>query len=158
MIDLERHHRPNRAINLVAMINIIFLLLIFFMIAGTVEKFEILQVDPPQAKSGKLLDEGPVKIILGRYEEVLFNDELVSAEQVPALLSAQLKDNPNKVISLKADAALDATKLIATLDQIKAAGGRNVSLETQSMAASSSGNTQATYNTQAASNAQGAAP
>ncbi len=132
MIDFPRtEKRYVRQASLVPLIDISMFLLIFFMIAGTVEKFEILPLNPPEAASGKLLDEGHLTILLGTHDEIIVGDELVEFRDLPQVLKQQLQANPNKVISLKADARTPAGQAIALMDQIKLAGGRNVSLITQ---------------------------
>lgn len=120
-----------RQASLVPLIDVSMFLLIFFMIAGTVEKFEILPIDPPQAASGKLLDEGHLTILLGSHDEIIVGDDLVEFERLQLVLKQQLQANPNKVITLKADARVPAGRAIAVMDQIKLAGGQNLSLVTQ---------------------------
>ena len=130
-MELERNKKPTREPSLIPMINIIFLLLIFFMIAGNVEKFEIIPLAPPIAKSGKLLEEGKIVVLMGRYDELIINDEMVDMASFVDTLAGVLKDNPEKVITLKADADIPATNMIAIMDKIKEAGGKNVSLIVQ---------------------------
>ena len=131
-MNFERSAARSRQVSMLALINVIFVLLTFFLIAGTIEKFEIIPVDVPIARNSKLIDEGPIVIVLGRHEEVLVGEDLVTPDQVTPLLRGLLKDRPERVITIKADGTLSAVTLIDTLDRVKAAGGRNVSLATQS--------------------------
>jgi len=133
MIDVEitRVRRKIRPITVVSLIDIVFVVILFFIVAGHVEKFAIIPVDLPKAESGQLLDEGPVVVLLGRYDEILINDELYNASQVVAVMQDQLKINPDRIITIKADANLDANKLVDFLESVKQAGGRNISLVTQ---------------------------
>mgnify|MGYP000676843875 CR=1 FL=1 len=131
-MDIERSKQLNREINLVPLINVIFMLLIFFLMAGSIQKFEIIQVDLPIANSGKVLDEGHLVIVLGKYDEVLLNDELIDLKDLPAKAGKLLKDNPRKIISLKADAKLEAKRVIDIMNLLREAGGQNLSLVTQS--------------------------
>lgn len=132
-MNFERGESKSRAVSLIAMINVVFLLLIFFLVAGTVQKFDIIPIEVPVAESGRKLDEGQVVIVLGRYEEVLIEDELVAMESFVPTLSAYLADNPGKIISLKADSRLPASRLLMVMDKIKEAGGRNLSLVTRKL-------------------------
>lgn len=132
MVAIQRTNRRNHEISLVPLINVVFLLLIFFLVAGTLTKFEIVPIDPPEADSGKILDEGHIVILLGKYQEIIIGDELVDKEDIIPIVSKSLKNYPEKVITLKADAGLPASALIEVMDLVKAAGGRNLSLVTQS--------------------------
>ena len=109
-------------------------LLIFFMVAGSIEKFEIIPVDPPVAQSGKLMDEGHIVILLGRHGEIIVGDDIVPMEEMQKMLAPSLQANPNKVVTIKADATVPANRMIEVMDAIKAAGGKNLSVVTQSKA------------------------
>ena len=132
-MNIPRSKPRIKEISMVPLINVVFLLLIFFLVAGTVEKFDIVQVGLPMADSGQILDEGHLLIILGRFDEIIVNDELVMRQDVSQALTKQLRHNPDRIITIKADSALQANKLIAMMDMIKAAGGKNISLITQTM-------------------------
>lgn len=129
----EREQLPLRPISVVPLIDIIFMLMVFFVLAGTIERFDVVPVDVPFAESGKLLEDGHVFVLLGSHEEVIVNDEMMALEQLTPALSVLLKDNPERVITLKADSRLPAKRMIDVMNMIKAAGGRNLSLVTQRM-------------------------
>lgn len=130
-VDFGEEKKSPRMITLIPLINIIFLLLIFFLVAGSIEKLDIIPVDVPAAKSGKLMDEGHITILLGRYDEVIVNDELVDEAMLPDKLETLLENNPERVITLKTDSSLPSKKMIDVMNAIKAAGGVNLSLVTQ---------------------------
>ena len=134
-MDIERSKQLSREITMLPLINIIFLLLIFFLIAGTVQKFEVIDVVVPVADSGKILEEGPIVVVLGQYDEVLLNDELIKLSELKPRVMQLLKDsqNPNRLITLKADARMQAERMIGVMNQLRDAGGKNLSLVTQSL-------------------------
>ncbi len=130
--NFSRRRQAPRNAGLVPLIDVALFLLIFFMVAGTIEKFEIIPIDVPEAASGKLLDEGHIVILIGTRDEIVIDDELITLEELQGHLKPQLESNPNKVITVKADANIPAVRMIAVMDIIKLAGGRNLSLVTQS--------------------------
>jgi biopolymer transport protein ExbD len=133
-MEFPRTHRKVIIISLIPLIDVSIFLLIFFMLAGSIEKFEIIPVDPPVAQSGKLMDEGHITIVLGRHDEILVGDDIVTQDGLKAALAPELGDNPNKVITVKADATVTANRVIDVMDAIKMAGGKNLSIVTQSKA------------------------
>jgi biopolymer transport protein ExbD len=130
-LEFKRTNKRTVDISLVPMIDVAMFLLIFFMLAGTMERFEVLDVSPPQAANSKLLDEGHLLILVGKNQEVVLGDEYVDLKTLAERLKPELGGNPNKVITIKADANLSATTMIKVMDAVKAAGGRNISLVTQ---------------------------
>ena len=131
-IEIARSRKKMKPISLIPLINVIFMLLFFFLVAGSLEKFEIVQVDLPRADSGQMLDQGHIIIVLGRHDEILMNDELIGPADLRPNLEQQLKHNRDRLISIKADSQLPAARMIEMMNLIKAAGGRNISMFTQS--------------------------
>ena len=131
-MEFERTYSKRVEVSLIPLIDVSIFLLIFFMLAGTVEKFEIVPIDPPTAQSGKLMDEGHVVVMLGKHDEIIVGDEIVEMDQMLAKLAPDLKANPNKIVTIKADAAVPANRVIDLMEDIKKAGGKNLSIVTQS--------------------------
>jgi len=130
MVDIPRGRNKVKEPGLIPMINVVLLLLVFFMVAGSIEKFDALPVNVPVAKNGKRLSEGQVIIILGSQKEIVVNDDFVQPEHFMKTIKDQLDESPGKVISLKADEHLPASFMISIMNQIKEAGGTNISLIT----------------------------
>lgn len=131
-LNFPRNRKKMRAIGIIPLIDIAMFLLIFFIVAGTLEKFEIIPITPPVAESGRLMDEGHIMILLGSREEIVINDELSDLKAMEADVKKQLAANPNKIITVKADAGIPAVRMIQVMDRIKNAGGKNLSIVTQS--------------------------
>lgn len=131
-IDFARRTRKPRPITVISLIDVMFVLLLFFMIAGHLEKVPVVKVDLPHADAGQLLDEGPIEVLLGKYGEMIINDTPLDETQLRTELKRQLMVNPERVITIKADQHLEANKLVAFMEAVSAAGGKNLSLVTQS--------------------------
>ena len=132
MIDINRSKQLLKEINMIPLINLVFLLLIFFLVSGTIEKFDVIPLEIPVADSGKVLDEGHIVVVLGQYDEVILNDELTTIDALGGQVKALLENNPRKIISLKADSRMLASRLVRVMDIMREAGGNNMSLITQS--------------------------
>lgn len=130
-IYFERHTKRGKNFWRIPMINVIFLLLIYVVIGGNMDGFEVLKVDVPVAESSEELNAGRLMIVLGKYDEILVNDELIMPEEVDATLQKAIAAHPGMSISVKADSRMAAPKLIDMLEKIKAAGGTNLTLATQ---------------------------
>lgn len=129
----ERTPRKTIFISLVPLIDVSIFLLIFFMLAGSIQKFEVIQVQPPASQTSKQMGEGHIVVLLGRHDEIIINDEIMDMVAMQALLSSDLKDHPHKVVTVKADATVAANKVIDVMDAIKIAGGKNLSIVTQAV-------------------------
>ena len=130
--------RKKRRITMVPLINVVFMLVFFFLIAGHLETVTVLDVEVPEADAGQLLDEGPIQLVLGKREEILLNDTLLLQEDFSAAIAQELAVNPERVITIKADAQLEANRLVQFMEQIEDAGGKHISVVTQAPAGAAS--------------------
>jgi biopolymer transport protein ExbD len=133
MIEMERHLKPVKEISLIPLINVIFLLLIYFMVVGAVERFDILDVNPPLAESSEELDQGTLVIILGRNDEVVVNDDWVAFNEIEPKVKEFLAHNKDRIITVKADAKLEAQKLVRLIELIRKTGAKHITIATQVM-------------------------
>lgn len=133
-MDFPRTKRKRIEISLIPLIDVSMFLLIFFMVSGTVEKIDLIPIEPPVSQHGNMMDEGHVLVLLGSHDEIILNDELVTMEEMQKNLTPELSANPNKVVTVKADAVVPANRMIEVMDAIKAAGGHHLSILTQSIA------------------------
>ena len=131
MIEIERQSKPIKEISLIPLINVVFLLLIFFLVAGSLDRYEVLSVDPPVASAGEEINQGPIVVVMGRYDEMLVDDDLITKEELGKAIEKRLKLRPDRLITVNADARMDADRLIEALDEINNAGGKNLTIATQ---------------------------
>lgn len=127
-----RKSKKMHSINLIPLINVVFLLLIFFLVAGRLEQQDLIAVDIPEAESGKLVERGEITVLMGLDGNIIVDDTLIPVEDVSKLVGEKLTDFPKAVITLKADAGLESSEMLKVLQAIQQAGGVNVSLVTQS--------------------------
>ncbi|MBT5968437.1 MAG: biopolymer transporter ExbD [Nitrospina sp.] len=102
MIKFQKTERDTFSLDLVPMINIVFLLLIFFMLTSTAMK-SVLGVDLPEASSSTEISGKNLVIKINKDGVLELGDQVINSE----LLSEQLKDkfslNENEIVEIHAD-------------------------------------------------------
>lgn len=115
--------------NLIPLINIVFLMLIFFMIAGQIEATMPLKVTPPAAGNEQSHQEADFTIFIDADGRLAFENELLSLEELTLTLrQQQIKDAH---LALKADADLAVSRLSPVIDLLRETGAAQVTLYTQ---------------------------
>lgn len=142
MRRLPRPAPKPRGENTIALINIVFLMLIFFLIAGTlappmegdvelIRAADARSVEPPRAlfvtEKGVLKYEGRETTPETYLEKK--RAEGTGAEQSVTNIEADTPIGPE--VKLAADGRLPATKLIEVIDQLKAAGAGKIAVITE---------------------------
>ncbi len=117
-------------IDMVPMINFAFLLLIFFMLAGTLVPAQKMPIDPPRSALATPADPSGNVLLLAADGRAGFAGELLPEAELPARIAQWHKEHPQESLRVKADAAVDATRVINILQRLRAAGIEHVSLLT----------------------------
>lgn len=120
---------PETGENLIPLINVIFLLLIFFMLAGQMALPSPFPVQPPAARLG-VEPEGEPKLLIAADGRLALNGEPVTLEALPARLKAAGvgRDRP---LRIKADGALSSERLLGVGRRLREAGVDRVTLITR---------------------------
>ncbi len=76
-------------INITPLIDVVFLLLIFFMVSTTFERQSQVKVELPQATTEEIVDQSaPLQLTINRNGDYFINGLAVGSQQLPALRNA----------------------------------------------------------------------
>jgi biopolymer transport protein ExbD len=126
--------------NMVPLINVVFLMLIFFMVAGQIQKSDPVKVSPPSSTNTlRQAVDAPVQLVMGANGVLFLNDDVIAIEALaPAISSLQIAWQSSDIarshefsVQLKADGETDLGHIKPIFNQLKAAGVRKVHLSTQ---------------------------
>lgn len=111
-----------------SMADIIFLLLIFFMVTTIFKLEEGLPISLPRAESGADQDrERLVHIWADRYSRISINDKLVNLDNVNAIIAGRLADNRGLIVAFNIDQRTRYGLVSQIIEQLKEANAVNVS-------------------------------
>lgn len=121
--------RPEPSV--VPLVNVVFLLLVFFMLVGKLASPEPLDIDPPRSLSGKDDTRQAVKVLLTRERRIAIDRTVVPESELSARIAAILTDRPSASFQIKVDANADAVWMIGVLESLRAAGIDRLTLLTE---------------------------
>ena len=122
--------------NMIPLINIVFLMLIFCMIAGQLTASELITIQPPTSQQQSPIEEHDAVLLISATAELALDDALVEANALTDSLQRKIADSKDPQtfkLLVKTDANVMATELTDLLKQVRAAGILKVSLATQSL-------------------------
>jgi biopolymer transport protein ExbD len=121
-------------VNLTPLIDVVFLLLIFFMVSTTFEHQSRIQIELPEATASPVeVDEDSIEIIIdaqGRYfigEEQVVNTEL---KTLKSAISKAVGERETAPVTIRADAKTPHQAVITALDATSQLGLTHISLAT----------------------------
>lgn len=130
-MEFEGRSRIHTELNIAPLIDVVFLLLVFFMLTSTLITQEGIEVALPGSSQSDEIEQSPIEIALTKAGEIFLNGKSSTKENLTSELQVLLAHDVSSPIVLKSDATLDVQRLISTMDLIRKAGGTNISLATK---------------------------
>ena len=115
------------------LINVVFLLLIFFMLAGQLTAGAPFKVTPPvsrQAAAAERPASAPreAAVLVAADGRLALNGQPMDPAALKAAVSADLAQHPDLPVNLKADGAAEAAAVVAVMETLRDAGVRRLQL------------------------------
>lgn len=129
-MEFEGRARIHSHLDIAPLIDIVFLLLVFFMLTSTFMVPEAIELELPESSSATVTDITPIIVSLDQTGQLALNGERIEQEQLRGAIEALLKQDADSAITLKSDARTEVQQLLAVMDEIRAAGGTDVALAT----------------------------
>ncbi|MEX2449314.1 MAG: biopolymer transporter ExbD [Rhodospirillales bacterium] len=123
----NKARRRRSVINLTPLIDVVFILLIFFMLASALEQWNAVELDAPEHGTTQSSPDGAVLIEIQK-DGLQVESRRVSPEALSRRVREQVKRKPGQRFLIRPDAGVPLQKAIDAIDLIAAAGSRNVSL------------------------------
>jgi biopolymer transport protein ExbD len=131
-MQFEGSRRSSHVPNLTPLIDIVFLLLIFFMLTSHFVREDSLDIELPEAESGQQLDERKsIEIIINAQGQWLYKDELIDAERLKQVLPDDLSKRLEKRVRIRGDKVSDLGSAVTLLDIAREAGATGVDIVTE---------------------------
>ena len=134
--------RPRRkaTINIISLVDVVFLLLIFFTVTATFMDQPALKIDLPEAgaEPPDIEDPEPMTVYLTKEGELYFGDKPVRLDDLPELIREGLTKRNTKHLSIKADREVIHGKVIEVMDLARRNGVELVTIATQKRPAETS--------------------
>lgn len=120
------------ALDLTPMIDVVFLLLIFFLTTAQLSQMASAPVTLPQenGNADELLESSGLVVNVTADGSIIILENTVVAADIPALAKVALAQDPTAIPVIRADRSAAATQLNAVMDGLRTGGFRNVRVAT----------------------------
>jgi biopolymer transport protein ExbD len=134
-LKFQRHQADEINVNLTPLIDVVFLLLIFFMVSTTFTRETQLEVDLPQAdNTAEVSAERPVEVVITAEGEYRVNGQGLVNAQARTLRTALAKaaaDNFELPLTISADARTPHQAVVTAMDVAGGLGFTKLSITTR---------------------------
>ncbi len=134
---MRRHRHTDRLngdseINLTPMLDIVFIMLIFFVVTTSFVKESGIEVNRPAAQTAERRDQGNILIAITPGGEIWIDKRPVDIRAIRAVVERLVAENPEGGVIIQGDREAEIGLLVKVMDQVRKAGVVNVSIAASS--------------------------
>jgi biopolymer transport protein ExbD len=129
-----RFRRPGQLrinIDIAPLVDVIFLLVIFFAVSTTFLESSGLKLQLPESSATTEREVKEIAVFLDADGAVVFEDETVTHEQLGTRLQQTLEESERKIVVLRADTGTPHGKVVEIMDLIKDSGAEALTVATR---------------------------
>jgi len=112
------------------LIDMVFILLIFFMVTTTFVKDMQLELNRPSAASASLASTKVLRVYIDNSNEIYIDNQAVKLWAVQSKLRDLLRTSTEKSVLVITDGEIPVNTLIDVIDEIKMSGAKDVAVST----------------------------
>ncbi len=130
MSRMRRHRRSeaDSEVNLTPMLDVVFILLIFFIVTASFVKESGIDVNRPDAATAQKKDKANILIAISKNNQIWIQRRRVDIRAVRANVERLRAENPQGSVVIQADAESENGVFVKVMDQAKLAGAPNIAI------------------------------
>ena len=131
MINVRNSIRMGRKevdINMSPLIDLVFLLLIFFMVTTSFVRETGIDVQRPSASTATITENGNILVAVSSEGTIHFDGRKIDIRSLRSHITRALSENPEGSVVIVADKVSYTGKVIQVMDQCRLAGAKRVSV------------------------------
>ena len=134
-MHFRRRLSPNANVDLIPMIDVVFQLVVFFMVSSTFVMTPGIALDLPESSSSEPVVIDRIVVTVAAQDEVYLNRDRVSLEELDAMLAtmreqAEASDGGAQSAIIEADSEVPYETIVSVLDVMRRNGYRGIALRT----------------------------
>lgn len=128
-MEFKRFTRKPKQMGLTSLIDVVFLLLIFFMLSTSFVKTESIELSfPNQGKVAEKQDKEPLRIFIYSDARVFLEEKEMAMDDLKAELRLALFKSSERPVLIFSGKEVTVQKLVSIMDDVYLMGGRNVAV------------------------------
>ncbi|MCB9644661.1 MAG: biopolymer transporter ExbD [Myxococcales bacterium] len=129
--EVRRPSTSQEGIDIGPLIDIVFILLIFFMVSTTFVRNLEVPIERPSAKTAQRADNRSIRVAISREGNVFLDGQPVQPWMIQDRVRQLLQSGPGRPVMISADTRAETGRLIEVVDQCRLAGAKHVAVEAE---------------------------
>ena len=128
MLRKKRREEEESEINITPMMDIVFIMLIFFIVTTSFIKETGINPNRPEAETPILAEQGNILIAISPNDQIWMNKGPIELEAVKIMIEAAHAENPESSVVIVADELASTGLVLDVMDQVRSSGISKISL------------------------------
>ncbi len=124
---VRKPKRPNNLLNITPLIDVVFILLVFFMLATSFAQYRLIGVETPRETEISETQEGAVVILLKADGGVEFDGDPIRPEDLDAAVAAIIAVDPLRGFLVRPEEGVELQRAVTAYDVARESGALVVS-------------------------------
>ena len=121
-LDFLHHHEEELTVNITSLIDVIFILLIFFMVSTQFKKTSLPLDLPRSEETAEQHEQDSAKVLALNADAMELDGNLITMDALQPTLEAMYAQNQNLALSLECERTVDFEQVVQVLTKIQNAG------------------------------------
>ena len=117
--------------NITPMLDVVFILLIFFIVTANFIKDPGLEINRPDSETAEITENAAILIAIGPAGEIYMDGRRIDVRQVKANVIRLMAENHQGAVVMQAAKKATAEKIIAVMDEVREAGVIDISIASE---------------------------
>lgn len=130
-MEFERRRHNHTHMNIAPLVDVVFLLLLFFMLTSHLMQEPAIKIKLPESKTAEAEKDTVKTVYISKDGGIFFMDKRVDLRDLQTAIKGSLKDVEHDFVRIKADRESDVGILVSVIDEVRLAGVRNYSIVTE---------------------------
>ena len=126
--DAMGQEEEENEINLTPMLDVVFIMLIFFIVTASFIKESGIDVNRPDAPTSERVEDANILVAISSNDEIYMDRRLIDPRAVRANIERLKIEYPEGSVIIQADQRSRSGLLVEAMDQIRLAGVTNISI------------------------------
>ena len=136
-MQFRRQTTPRVGIDIAPLVDVVFLLVIFFAASTTFLETSGLQLELPESSATASRETEELTVYLDADGRLAFEDETLTKDELATRLRTELEERDRKIVVLRADTTSEHGEVVEIMDLIREAGAEGMTVATRAKATDS---------------------
>ena len=130
-MEFERRRHNHAHMDIAPLVDVVFLLLLFFMLTSHLIQEPAIKIRLPESKTAEAKNEAIKTVLITKDGGIYFMDRRVELKNLQLAIKEGLTDREREFLRIKADRDVNVGILVSVIDEVRFSGVKNFSIVTE---------------------------